>query len=340
MKKGFLKLIISIIIASLPLLLLIVFYVITDPFKILHCYSSYYKNDVVEIPINRDFASTEIFLMNHEKYSYDSFIFGSSRSLAFLCSDLTKHINCSAFHYDANGESLFGVLGKLKLLQKKNVKINNCIIVLDSALALETKNSTGHTYIKHPLVSNESPIKFQYTFLSTYLSNNFFIPFICSKLHIQLPKKLEYPDIFDIRTFEYNNINNDITFSSAEKEIAENPIAFFSKDTAYFNRADPGKIRNYQQLIRTEQKEEFNEVKLILEKNNTKVIIIIYPDYNQVYFNQDDINFLKNLFGSANIYDFSGINKYTNDKKNYYDLLHCRSSVGKDILDRIYTNSH
>jgi len=324
------------LLASLPLLVLIILYFLTDPFKVIYSYPSYYKNNVIEIPLNRDYISTELFLKKYKYYNYNSFAFGSSRSLAFMCKDINKYQKGNYFHFDANGETLFGVLEKLRFLKKLNVKIDNCIIILDSALVLQTKNSEGHTYIKHPLISNESSCTFQYTFLTTFLSNKFFIPFIFSKVNLKIPKSLEYPDIFDLRTFEYDSVNNDIIFASAEKEIADTKESYYKKYQISAERPNNGIKRYYDRLINEEQLKDFMEIKSIIDKNKANIILIVYPDYNQVYFNLNDIENLQKLFGSKNIFDYSGVNKYTNDLTNYYDLLHIRSFVGDEILQQIF----
>jgi hypothetical protein len=255
-----------------------------------------------------------------------------------MCKDINKYQKGNYFHFDANGETLFGVLGKLRFLKKLNVKINNCIIILDSALVLQTKNSEGHTYIKHPLISNESSCTFQYTFLTTFLSNKFFIPFIFSKVNLKIPKSLEYPDIFDIRTFEYDSINNDIIFASAEREIAGTNESYYKKYQISGERPNTRIKRYYDRLINEEQLKDFMEIKSIIGENGANILLIIYPDYNQVYFNLTDIEKLKEIFGSKNIFDYSGINKYTSDLTNYYDLLHIRSIVGSSILEQIFVN--
>ena len=49
-----------------------------------------------------------------------------------------------------------------------------------------------------------------------------------------------------------------------------------------------------------------------------------------------EVEQLKELFGAENVYDFSGINKYTNNIRNYYEGAHYRPCLGRQLLDSIY----
>lgn len=58
--------------------------------------------------------------------------------------------------------------------------------------------------------------------------------------------------------------------------------------------------------------------------------------YDQLKINEEDLEYLKTLFGDVNVFDFSGINKFTNDYKNYYEASHYRPHVTKEIMEKIY----
>ena len=67
---------------GLPLWILGVIYCITDVFKVIHHYDSYY-NDSYYIDINRSYGSTMTYVNQNPKYNYNSFIFGNSRSIFY-----------------------------------------------------------------------------------------------------------------------------------------------------------------------------------------------------------------------------------------------------------------
>ena len=67
--------------------------------------------------------------------------------------------------------------------------------------------------------------------------------------------------------------------------------------------------------------------------------IIISPDYNQVRIHPEDVTYLKRMFGEGNVFDFTGINEYTNDKHNYYEKGHYRPLLGIRLMKEVYTSS-
>ncbi|MCX6296671.1 MAG: hypothetical protein NTX97_11510, partial [Bacteroidetes bacterium] len=75
----------------------------------------------------------------------------------------------------------------------------------------------------------------------------------------------------------------------------------------------------------------------ILKSHNTQYKIVISPLYNQEKLDPGDLNYLVNLFGGENVFDFSGINFITNDFHNYYETSHYRPFVCDYILNIIYS---
>ena len=69
-------------------------YVVTDPFKVLFHYEDYYvdNGEGYYINTNRSYVSTQMYIQNKDRYNYDSFIFGSSRSGYYLVEDWKKYL--------------------------------------------------------------------------------------------------------------------------------------------------------------------------------------------------------------------------------------------------------
>jgi len=65
-------------------------YIITDPKKKIYHYDEY-KFDY--IMLNKGDVSTKLLLQNIDKYHYDSFIFGSSRSCATSAREWSKYLS-------------------------------------------------------------------------------------------------------------------------------------------------------------------------------------------------------------------------------------------------------
>ncbi len=323
-----LKLFYKLAILAIPLLILIGIYVKDDPFEVLYYHADYFNT---YIPTDRDFISTELLLRQYPKEKYDSYIMGSSHSLAFLCSEWDKYINGKSFHYDASGESLFGIYTKLSFLHKNKMPIKNCLILLDSLTLAETNNSSGNSYIKHPLVSGESRLKFQFTFLSTFLSNKFFLPYIYGEIYNQPP------EFSDTREFTYDRITNDLYFTFAERQMSKNVNSYYDDYKRLFYKRDSTKCYISMPVINKAQLKMLQSVKVILEEEHTNYKVVIYPSYDERYLNPIDLRQLEEIFGRFNVYDYSGLNDLTKNLTNYYDETHCRPIVGAKILKEIYS---
>src|ERR1035438_4726811 len=89
MKKLFAKL----LLAGFPLLTVIAIYLYNDPFKVIYHHDNFLIPDgITYVNLNRDYVGTELFLKNYDKYKYDSYIFGSSRSGIYRVKEWEKHI--------------------------------------------------------------------------------------------------------------------------------------------------------------------------------------------------------------------------------------------------------
>src|SRR5574338_965514 len=85
----------------IPFFIVLISFFILDPFKILYDYANYSGSF---IQLNRDVISSKTFIKNYDKYKYNSFIFGSSRTVAFKTWDWKNHLDSSSvpFSFDAS----------------------------------------------------------------------------------------------------------------------------------------------------------------------------------------------------------------------------------------------
>lgn len=88
--KNLNKFIYKTLIVLSPFLLLLLLYIILDPFKVIHGEPPFYKKGDV-IDINRGYVSTVTYEKQYQKYKYDSFIFGNSKSRFYEISDWQKY---------------------------------------------------------------------------------------------------------------------------------------------------------------------------------------------------------------------------------------------------------
>lgn len=78
-----------------------------------------------------------------------------------------------------------------------------------------------------------------------------------------------------------------------------------------------------------------NDIADLLNRHHCRVRILISPDYNRKVLHPKDKEILCKLFGETNVFDFSGINEYTNDYHYYDEGGHYRALLEKKLLERI-----
>src|ERR1035437_1254101 len=225
MKKFALKL----FLISLPIGILLGLFFISDPFRIIYHYKDYSENMFI-IP-NRDFVSSEMYLRNAKVYHYNSFIFGSSRTIAFKTKTWKKHLppSASPFVFDASGESIFGIYKKIKYLDKTGAHLDHCLLIFctDCTFAKETDH-TEHLGIKHPTIAGTSWINFYAVFIKDYFDNRFlknYIQYLVTKKYT--PSMKGY---IEFRKSKFDQITNDEWLIDQEKELAENPIGYYRSE--------------------------------------------------------------------------------------------------------------
>ena len=324
---------------SVPIFVLIVFYFITDPFKVVYKYQSYYESGKPStVILNRDYVCTETFLKNNPVYHYDAFIFGNSRSLFWQVEDWEQYIHTDrCYHYDASGESLYGIYKKINLLSYRKVPINHAIIILDDETLKNVKNSKGHLLVKHPLLSGQSWLSFQSEYLKTFFSGKFLPAYIDYKLSHKIKPYMTEDYILDNRPMDYDLKHNEIKFAYFEKIISENRSSYYSPRIKIFYARDlDQKVSN--EVINATQKKMLISIGKILQQNHTSFRIVVNPLYDQMKFNPIDLTFLETVFGKDNVFDFSGIIWITNDKYNYYEESHYRPHISRYLLSVIYHN--
>jgi hypothetical protein len=329
MKKFVLKL----FLLSLPFIIIIGFFLALDPFRIIYKYNGF--SNMYVIP-NKDFVSSEMFIKNQNKYNYNSFIFGSSRTIAFKTKSWKRFLSKTAnpFVFDASGESIFGIYTKITYLDKLGVNINNCLLIIctDCTFAYDSDHK-GHLFIKHPTIANTSWINFYTVFIKDYFDlkflKNYFRYLITRKYIPTMNGYIEYRKII------YNNITNDTWMIDPENELKKDPINYYKKRKNIFYERD-SIILSANSQISKKQISMLNKIREIFNKHHTNYKIIISPLYNQISINNNDLLTLRNIFGKNSVFNFSGKNKFTSVKENYYESSHYRPIVGDSILSRVY----
>ena len=324
---------------SLPIALVVV-YIITDPFKVIYHYKQYFRSGISEniVSLNKDYVSTQIFLQNCNKYHYDSYIFGGSRSIHFHIAEWQKHITArQCFHFDATAETLFGIEKKVEFLHKQRAPIRNALFVLDYSILRKTTNGNKHIYIKHPAISGESRIAFQCSFLADFFDPIFlkqYLVYLFTHSTRTSPREIKHI-ITHNEVIQYDSVSNELYYISVEEAVRRNPDSFY-KRRKFFKR---GTTPQYTSgILGARRVEMLTNIKKILDEEHTNYHIIINPVYDQVKLDTNDLKVLVNIFGKERVHDFSGINDITADYHNYYEISHYRPFVAARMMDSIYAH--
>lgn len=333
MKRFILKFIVFVIPIIALLILSIVFYVLTDPFEVVWKYNNPLNSTAdYQITTNRDFKSTQLFLLNYKENNYNSFIMGNSRSLFYQIESWNKYIVGNGFHFDASNESLYGVNCKLNLLSELDINIKNVLIIVDTGLLKQVKNSEGHLFMKHPMLSKESYLIFQYK-----MFRGFFPSAVIAYTDLFFNGKKKYMSKYGImdNIWKHESKTNQLKLYLYDHQIKSNPYLYYADKKNTFPKRDTH-LTYSEPVIKNEQVKLLKNIYATLKIHKTDFKIVISPLYDQKKINKKDLNYLKNLFGSENIFDFSGINKITADYHNYYETSHYRPVVCDSILKIIY----
>lgn len=326
--KYFIK---QVLIFSAILLTPLILYFLFDPFKVLYKNPDSTKAFVIT---NRDFFSTEVYLKNRNRINYTSFIFGSSRSLAYQPLTWQKYLGKDdiPFAFDAASESIYGIYKKIRLLDSLHARLSNVLIILCKDVSFaNTWNSRGFLFIKHPALSGESMIDFQLEFIKAYFDPKFLFSYYMYRI-LNRYEPFMHGYILNYKT-GYDTVTNGIRYGYIAKQNTKIPAEYLN-NSAFTPRN--GERTDTVKRINADQVYMLNEIKRILEKNRTNYKIVLSPLYEQMKYKKEDFLILKNLFGK-NLYDFSGKNRLTDSVINYYsDASHYKPIVGDTIFSIIY----
>lgn len=318
---------------------LLALYFYFNPFKVLYNTHNFInENEKGIVSINQDYVSTTTFINNSKTQNYNSFIFGNSRSIFYEISNWKKHLdkNASCYHFDASSESLWAINKKFEFLDKRKDTLKNILLVLDYTTLMRDLPKAGHLHITSPaLVDNSNFIEFHKTFFFAFLNPKFLYAYLDFKISDSIKPYMKKNALLDDRPRNYDVATNELRFAYFEDLInkkkyytPEKLALFYDRDTTIQQISPVSILENQKKMLKNIQK--------ITKKHGSNIKIIISPLYNQLKLNEKDLTYLKNLFGNENVYDFSGINNFTKDYKNYYETSHYRPHVAKALMEIVY----
>ena len=323
------------LVVSFPFLLLFCIYIISDPFRVLYRYKNYYfPRERQYITLNRDRITTETLIRNYPVYHYDSYIFGNSRSYFYRTADWSKLIGSShCFHYNANDESLYGIVQKLKYLDQHHYTFRNALFVFDIGLLKQSSPNKGHLFIKHPVYTRQPWMEYQAEFLKAFFDPRFLVAYL--DLRITGKFKGYMKKVLNDKIYDYEFVHNELFLNDEEQKIKADSANYYQKKKKIFY--ERSKVQEMiPPVIKTDQKILLKEMAELLQKQSVDFRLIVSPLYDQKKLNEEDTKYLKELFGSAKVFDFSGKNEMTDPIGHYYENSHYRPYIATQIMEFTY----
>ena len=318
----------------IPLLLLAVLYLVTDPYKTLRPFSLTYFDTT-----NRDYLSSELYVHNSEEREYDSFIFGSSRGCGINSYHWLKYLpeGSKQFLFQAWSETITGIDQKISYIDEHQGNLRNAIILIDIPGSFSRNQlSTRALSIKDPRFSRQPRWIHQAILFFDFLQK--------PSQWIRAVKERMRPTGqsigFDTVSNDWKKSNRDADLDCPpEKDSLGNlnPIAkaVFLKD--YVNNPHAS-VPVSRSLIDDSLLQVLKHIHEVFLRQGTDYRIIITPGYCYQYppVSSEDLGVLQSVFGEENVFDFSGRADITSDYNGFSDANHFGLNIGWRMIEEIY----
>ena len=249
----------KILIFLIPLYIIVLSYIVFDPFKVIYTYNTYYENNKFEFTvINRDMAGFETFKKLNPVIKYNSFILGNSTSFYYRTTTWNKLINSNqSMHLNASNESLYGEYIKLKYFEENNIPIKNALIILDKSILNQVDPNQGILFMKHPDWNNTSKLAFHFEYLKASFDRHYLVDFIKYKIFNYYNNTKQY------HIWGYTAKNNELNDVFTEQLIKKDSINYYKNAKPLFKKS-PVKQHFSDQIIGKNQQLSLQKTAKIL----------------------------------------------------------------------------
>lgn len=323
------RLAVKIFVFALPLAAAIGLYISDDPFMVLRDYSIY-DSDII---LDENYVGWKIYRSRKDSAGFNSFILGNSCTLAYRCGEWEKHLpeGSRAVRLFGNGEPVKAIQLKLEALERDGTEISNVLMILDRASLEKTGLYREYINLLPPEVSGRPEAEIQSSFLQGFLMPDFLFPYLKYRITGRIPENGKYFN----RHGRIRNPENNDCINPRDRMIEEEGESYW-ECRRYEFPVQNGKGTDAAKVLGPQQIQILESIRGLLQRNSTSYRLVISPDYNGIRLNPDDRKILEEIFGTDNVYDFSGNDMFTSDYHNYYEQHHYRPSVGTSIMEIIY----
>lgn len=325
------------LLALLPVLLLVAFYIVKDPFHVVKPYKGqvYNPDDTISLSINWGYITVESYKYFDPKEHFDSFIFGSSVSWYYLIKDWQRHLPKDArpTHFNALRETLYGIDNKLRYLEQRDVKIKHALLIMEDEMLMRRTLDNDVLFVQHPETTREvSWWRFHQLYFNAYRHPEVVAYLLCPGPMTQcvLDKGFATTDVSD-----RDERINESYYHWADSVIDANPSEFFTPEhVARYTL--PLKELPCRPKINDQVLSLLQDIASILKRQGTDYQIIIPPHYGYEAISSEDLYLMELVFGAERVHDYSHDPELGSDVHYYYDDGHLISRECGHLIDSAY----
>jgi len=322
----------------LPIELIIIAHLTLDPFRIIYDYDDPYEKSIVAL--NRSEICKRVYLKNREELGYNAFIFGSSRSQGYKCKSWEKHLpnDATALHFDGSGEGIWGIATKVNYIDELGDSLKYALVSVDGDLLINTDNNKKFFTISPPEMSKESYT----TYYTKYIQAGLDLKFLAGYIDMTIFGKYRPYMKKVISRVKYFHRGNPLTadvFYGNGTHIKIDSAGYYNaliEKGVFYDRNTVDQNKKYE--VTELEIEQLKSIKKVFDRHKTDFVIIISPLYDQLPLNIEQVELLNEIFGSENVYDFSGKTYLTEPIHNYYEDSHFRPHVANIVMDSVYSS--
>ena len=328
----FLKRIVILLLA--PVLLLAAVYFVTDPYKTLRPFSLTYFDST-----NRDYLSSELFLLNANEQQYDSYIFGSSRGCGINSYHWLKYLpdGSKQFLFQAWSETIAGIDQKVTYIDEHQYDLRNALILIEiPGTFAKSQRPTEALSIKDPSFSGQPHWLFQATLLFDFLQKpSEWVKAIKHRLHPHRPAV-----VFDPVSNDWEKGNRELDVDALPGKAGLKNLSRTARAAFFKNYVDNPNavIPVSESVIDDSMIRSMNHIREVFRRHGTAFRIVVTPGYCYQYpaISSRDLNVLRSIFGEDAVFDFSGRMDMTSDYENFSDGNHFGLRVGWQMIEEMY----
>ena len=220
----------------------------------------------------------------------------------------------------------------MEFVYKNVTKVDNILLVIDHSWLSYTEHATS---IQSRNPWQMRPSKDYFDFQKAAIKYFFSINVLKDYIHIGKDKEFRLPAYMDERG-EPHSIGAEWALECAPEYYF---ATFHREPRSKYDLYKRDSIEHIGEPVITEKGVELlSQIHQLFVNGNTNYKIVVSPLFDQIKLNPIDKSILDSIFDAENVYDYSGINKYTADTLNYYEASHYRPRVAVQILEEIYAH--